>query len=119
MPRMVSLTTRCCFGLHGTLVLLPIPRVAAICARMLGTSHARQGRFELAFGINQEIPRGDDLLPALQTAQDDGAVVHLGPQFHFAGFKIAIIEGHENDLLGAGIENGASRNRKLPAVVDP
>ena len=85
---------------------------------MTGTSHARKRRFELAFGINQEVPRGDNLFPASQTAQHDGAVIDLVSQLDLSRFKIAVIEGHENDLLGAGIEHGASRDRKLPSIVN-
>ena len=81
--------------------LLRVPVSRSFVPRMFGTCHAGKGRLQLAFRIDQEVPRGNDLFAALQTAQNGVQISDLGSQLDLARFEIAITEGNEDDLLGA------------------
>src|SRR6516165_2279161 len=90
-------------------------RVRRACAPGSGRRRheGAKRRLELAFRIDEEIRRRDDLLSLLHTLQDNEVVAASSAEFNLARFEIAVAAIYKNHLPRPGLQNPARGNDQL------
>ena len=102
------------------LAFRPVPRAggSGLCtsigrrcfAAMRGVAEAADRRFQVAFGVDQEVGGDHDGFAILHAVQHLDVVVAARPKFDLTRFITPFLGLNEDDLAGAAVDHGGDRH---------